>query len=125
MDVDRGRSNRFMSKQGFDGKQIRAILIEVGTESVPEGMAGDPVFPSQPFFMQSDMMWDMLMVEGPGCIPLLCEQPVPWASPGREGIPVFQDGIPCGIRKDGISGGTVFGLPYKDTLVGMLNIRAF
>lgn len=83
-----------MSKQGFDGKQIRAILIEVGTESVPEGMAGDPVFPSQPFFMQSDMMWDMLMVEGPGFIPLLCEQPVPWASPCREGIPVFQDGIP-------------------------------
>ena len=77
MDVDCGRSYGFVSKQGFDRKEVSSIFVKVGTKSMPECMAGDPVFPPQPFFMQGDVPRDMFMVQRPGGIPLLGKEPIP------------------------------------------------
>ncbi len=65
MDIDCGRVYGFMSKQGFNGKKVCSVFIKMGTKSMAECMAGNPVFPPQLLFVQGNVMWDMLMVQRP------------------------------------------------------------
>lgn len=44
MDIDRGGIQGFMAKQRFDGEQIRSIFVKMGTKSMAERMAGEPMF---------------------------------------------------------------------------------
>ncbi len=43
-----------MSQQSFNGKQVNAILIQMGAESMPERMAGEPALPAKAVLMVSD-----------------------------------------------------------------------
>ena len=55
MHIDGSGRQRLMSHKSLNGKQIHAVLIEMGSKSMAEGMAGNPVFPAQPVFMCMDM----------------------------------------------------------------------
>ncbi len=47
VDVNGGRIQRFLSKQSFDSQQIRPIFVEVGTKSMPKGVAGKLMIPPE------------------------------------------------------------------------------
>lgn len=51
MDIDESGIQRLMPHKIFDGQKVRPIFIEMGTKSMPEGMAGDPMLPSKGSFM--------------------------------------------------------------------------
>ena len=44
-----------MSQQSFNGKQVNAILIQMGAEGMPERMAGEPALPAKAVLMGMDM----------------------------------------------------------------------
>lgn len=47
MDINGGRIQRFMSKEGLDSKKIGTILVEMGAESMAEGVAGKAMDPAK------------------------------------------------------------------------------
>lgn len=55
VDVNRSGGDGFMPEQCLDCKQIRAVLVEMGAESMPEGMAGQLFLPTEPPLMLMDM----------------------------------------------------------------------
>lgn len=55
MYVDGCGSNGFMSKESFDSQKVRTILVQMGSESMPESVCGDPVFPTESRFLVTDM----------------------------------------------------------------------
>lgn len=68
-----------MPHEGLDGEQVRAVLVEVGAESVPEGMAGDALRPAQAAFVCMD---------------------VPGKEEGVDGL------VPAGLFREKVSHGT-------------------
>ena len=44
-----------MSQQSFNGKQVNAILIQMGAEGMPERMTGESAFPAKAVLMGMDM----------------------------------------------------------------------
>lgn len=77
MDVDGSGIDAFMSHKGFEGKQVRPVLIMISGKSMPESMAGKAVFPSQFLLVGTDVIWDTLVVDGPGRISFLWEKEIP------------------------------------------------
>lgn len=69
-----------MPKQCLDGKQVNAILVQMGAESMAERMAGEPALPSQPVLMGMDMPGEEKGVNGPVLPVLLREEIAPWPS---------------------------------------------
>ena len=53
--VDSRRMKGFVPHKCFNGKQIHTILIEMGSESMAEGMTGNSALPSEPVLMGMDM----------------------------------------------------------------------
>ena len=64
MDIDESGVQRLMPHKIFDGQKVRPIFIEMGTKSMPEGMAGDPMLPSKGSFMGPHMAADIKGREG-------------------------------------------------------------
>lgn len=120
MDVDGSGIDAFMSHKGFEGKQVRPVLIMISGKSMPESMAGKAVFPSQFLLMGTDVIWDTLVVDGPGRISFLWEKEIPGPVLPGQGIPVPEDELPGGLRELGVSGRT-----DENPSVGMFNIMAF
>lgn len=44
-----------IAQKCFCGKRVRAIVIQVGAESMAEGVAGKPALPSKPVLMGVDV----------------------------------------------------------------------
>ena len=63
-----------MSQQSFNGKQVNAILIQMGAESMPERMAGEPALPAKAVLMGMDMPGKEKGVNGPVLSVLLGEK---------------------------------------------------
>lgn len=104
LDVNGGETQRFMTKQRFDGKQIRAIFIKVCGKGMSESMRSDPVFPAKKFFMVSDIRREVLATDGHTAVPDKCgmgrEQPVCWFATGK---PVFGEDVKRLSGKNGIT----------------------
>ena len=66
MDIDESGVQRLMPHKIFDGQKVRPIFIEMGTKSMPEGMAGDPMLPSKGSFMGPHMAADLKGVDRAG-----------------------------------------------------------
>ena len=64
-----------MSKDCLDRKQIRAVLIEMGPESMTERMAGKPSGFSKPILVFVDMSRKEESIDGSAGILLFGEQP--------------------------------------------------
>ncbi len=69
-----------MSHERLYGKQIHAIFIQVGAESIAEGMTGDFTFPSQPVLICMDMSGKKEGVNGSVLSILLREEAASWLS---------------------------------------------
>ena len=55
MDIDDGGMDGLMAQEGLDGEQVRAVLVKMGAESMPKGVAGDTLRPAQAAFVCMDM----------------------------------------------------------------------
>lgn len=89
MDIDESGIQRLMPHKIFDGQKVRPIFIEMGTKSMPEGMAGDPMLPSKGSFMDPHMAADIKGVDWAGRICLFREKPSGWTAvckpvPGKD-----------------------------------------
>ena len=124
MHIDSGGFYGAVSHQGFEGKQVGAVLIVVSGKRMAEGVAGKAVVPPQFPFMETDKIGDTLVVDGFGGVPLLCEKPIPGTFLRWKRIPVLQDQLPGLFRKLGIAGRTVFRRAHEDPALGMFNVRA-
>ena len=62
MDIDESGIQRLMPHKIFDGQKVRPIFIEMGTKSMPEGMAGDPMLPSKGSFMGPHKSLDSTLI---------------------------------------------------------------
>ena len=69
-----------MSQQSFNGKQVNAILIQMGAEGMPERMTGESAFPSEAVLMGMDMPGKEKGVNGPVLSVLLGEKISPGLS---------------------------------------------
>ena len=64
MDIDDGGMDGLMAKEGLDGEQVRAVLVKMGAESMPQGVAGDALRPAQAAFVCMDMPGKEESVDG-------------------------------------------------------------
>lgn len=96
-----------MSKESLDGKEVGAILIEVGAKSMAEGMAGEPVFPAEAVLMGMDMPGKEKGINGPVFPVLLREEK---AAGSAVSEPVFGEQVECGFGENGITVMAVFGM---------------
>ena len=55
-----------MSKQSFDGEQVRTVFIKVCAKGVPERMAGETFFPAKTAFVLMDVSGKEKSVNGSG-----------------------------------------------------------
>ena len=67
-----------MSQQGLYGKQIHPVLIQMGAESMAEGMAGKAAFPAELVLMGMDMSGKEKGINGPVLSVLFREEVTPW-----------------------------------------------
>ena len=79
MNIEQGRIQGLVSHEIFDGQQVCPVFIKVGSKSVPERMAGDPVLPSKEIFMGPHMTADIKSINGTGRICLFREKPPGWS----------------------------------------------
>ena len=104
LDVNGGGTQGFMSKQRFDGKQIRAIFIKMCGKGMPECVCSDPVFPAKLFFMGSDIRREVLAANRNTAVLDKCgmgrKQPVSWSAAGE---PVFGEDVKRLTGKNGIT----------------------
>ena len=80
MNVDQGRIQGLVSHEIFDGQQVCPVFIKVGSKSVPERVAGDPVLPSKEIFMGPHMTADIKSINGTGRIGLFRKKPFRWTT---------------------------------------------
>lgn len=106
MDIDRGGIQGSMSKQGLNGKQVRAILIKVCAKGMPERVAGETVRPSEFGFFGGDKLVGRIGSHGTGGIVTVGEK-----EPGRPAVfkPVTRQDIKGVFGEDGKAGRAVFG----------------
>lgn len=95
-----------MSHKGFYGKQVSAILIQVGAERMAEGVAGKPALPTEPVLMGMDVPGEEEGVDRLVLPALLGEQ----EASGPAAIkPVAGKQVKGGMRKNGITVIPAFG----------------
>lgn len=75
MNIEQSRIQGLMSHKIFDGQQVCPIFIKIGSESMPERMACDPVLPAERFFIGANMLHDVKGINIPGRIGLFWEKP--------------------------------------------------
>lgn len=80
MDINRGRSQGFVSKVSLNGQKIRTIFIKVGSEGMSEGVAGNASGPSKPVFMFMDVAGKKKGIDGSFRIKLFWEKPAFWSA---------------------------------------------
>ena len=108
-----------MSKQGFNGKKIDPIFIQVGTKSMAKGMAGDAWLPAKSPLLGVDMSGKIKGINGLIRIILFREKP---AGGSAEFEPVPGKDIQSIFRKNGISVRTVFAVRDVNTHTGAADI---
>ena len=90
MDVDHGGIQRLVPHECFDGQQINAVLIKMGSEGVSERMTGKALWPSKLFFMSLYVPGKKKGINRTGRIRLLREKPAGRTSAGE---PVFSKDV--------------------------------
>lgn len=73
--INRGGIQGPVSKEGFYGQKIRAVLVKVGAKSVSEGMAGEALLPSKPALVLMDMPGEIKSVDWLICATLFWKKP--------------------------------------------------
>jgi len=100
VDVDCGTVEGAMPKPGFQGKEIQAVLIAVGSVSVAQGMGAEAgVHAKGVPAVQNDPL-EPLLIHRPGTVGLLGKQPGFRLHVCGAGIPVLPD-IPADALRDG------------------------
>ena len=119
MNVDRGGIQGFMSKQSFDGEQVRTVFIKVCAKSVPERMAGETFFPAKTAFVLMDVSGKEKSVNGSGRVELFREEPA-----GRPPVlkPVLGKEVQGGFGKNGITVLSCLGMADMDTEIPAFDI---
>lgn len=111
MDIEGGGIQRLMSKEGFDGEQIRAVFIKMGAESVAERMAGKAVADAKlVFFCKDELVHgisDHMLLGLSG----LREKPAYWFAKGK---PVGGEDFQRERGENGIAVRTCFGMADMD-----------
>ena len=100
MDINGGGIERLMSKEGLDGEEVGAVFIEVGAEGMPEGMAGESLWPAEAFLMGMDVPGEEEGVDRAVLPILLWEKITHRFSAGK---PVLSQDVQGGLREDGIT----------------------
>lgn len=119
MDVNGGGFEGSVSQESLDGEQISPIFVKVCAESVAEGMAGEPLRPTEAPFMGMDMPGKEKGINGCVNAGLFREKPAPGASISK---PVLCEEVQGGLREDGKAVLPGFGLSDVDTHVFAVNI---
>ena len=119
VDIKNGRVEGLVAHEFFDHKEVRTILIQVGPESMPEGMRGKTPFPAKQLrvfmdpvvdgksgkrFVFTALLREQISFRTAALIPILCKD--------IEGVP----------GKDGISVRAVFAVADMDTHVFAFNV---
>ena len=119
MDIDQGRIQGLMPHKVLDRQEICAAFIQVGSESMAEGMAGKPVLPAKGILMSPHMAHDVKGINGTGRICLFWEKPAAGTSVFK---PVSREDIQRFRGKDGIPVRTVLGVGDMDPHIFAFNI---
>ena len=64
---------RFMTKESFDGKQIRAALVKMGCEGMAKGMASEAFLPTKTFLVGMNVAGKIKGINGKILATLLWE----------------------------------------------------
>lgn len=75
MDINGGGVQGLMPKNCFNSKQVCAVLIKMGSQGMPERMAGNTPGPAEPVFVFVDMPGKEESVDGPVRVSLFREKP--------------------------------------------------
>lgn len=119
MDIDQGRVEGLMSHKVLDRQKIRAVFIQMGSESMSEGMAGKPVFPAKGILMGPHVPADIKSINWTCGVCLFWEKPF-FRAAGME--PVLRENIQGFPGKDGISVRAVLGVGNVDSHMFPFNI---
>ena len=76
MDIDGGGTERSMTEKSLDSHEIHTIFIEMSTESMTEGMAGETVRPAEALFVIKNMTRDIESIHRTIFLSDLREKPV-------------------------------------------------
>ena len=103
MDVDCGTVDRAVSKSGFQGEKVKAVLITVGSVSVAEGVRTEAVIHAKQLPAVKNDPLEPLLIHGIALIRLLGKQPGFGFHMTGAGIPVIPDILADALRDGDIT----------------------
>ena len=112
VDINEGGTQGLMSKELLDGEQVGTVFVQMGTAGMPEGMAGEPPWPSEAVLVGMDVPGKEERING------LILSALFWEEISRRFIiskPVLCKDVKGGPGKKGIAVGAVFPMGDVDT----------
>lgn len=103
MDVDSGTVDRAVSKSGFQGEKVKAVLITVGGVSVSERMRTEAVIHAKRIPAVKNDPLEPLLIHGIAPIRLLGKEPGFRFHMTGAGIPVLPDILADALRDGDIT----------------------
>ena len=103
MDGDCGTVDRAVSKSGFQGEKVKAVLITVGSVSVAEGVRTEAVIHAKQLPAVKNDPLEPLLIHGIALIRLLGKQPGFGFHMTGAGIPVIPDILADALRDGDIT----------------------
>ena len=103
MDVDCGTVDRAVSKSGFQGEKVKAVLITVSSVSVAEGVRTEAVIHAKQLPAVKNDPLEPLLIHGIALIRLLGKQPGFGFHMTGAGIPVIPDILADALRDGDIT----------------------
>ena len=103
MDIDCGTVDRAVSKSGFQGEKVKAVLITVSGVSVAERMRAEAVIHAKQLPVAKDAPVEPLLIHGIAPIRLLGKQPGFGFHMAGAGIPVIPDILADALRDGDIT----------------------
>lgn len=100
-----------MTEKSLDGEQVRAVFIEMGTKSVPQGMTGDALRPAEGTLHIVDMARNEEGINRPVFSGLFRKEE---AGGPAKSKPVLREDVQGPSGEDGISAGAVLAMADKD-----------
>ena len=91
MDIDCGTVDRAVSKSGFQGEKVKAVLITVSGVSVAERMRAEAVIHAKQLPVAKDDPLEPLLIHGSANIGLLRKEPGPGFHMAGTGMPITPD----------------------------------
>ena len=103
MDIDCGTVDRAVSKSGFQGEKVKAVLITVSGVSVAERMRAEAVIHAKQLPAVKNDPLEPLLIHGIALIRLLGKQPGFGFHMTGAGIPVIPDILADALRDGDIT----------------------